>query len=377
MVFRYFPTPRAEVHALVAQAQARGAKRFAVLHPDNAYGQALAATFQAEVAAAGGSVVRTEHYASGATSFGEQAEALSKSEFDALFIPDSAQSLALIAPGLAAAGLWSAPTLGVATSDGRRSITLLAPSVAFDPSLVKLAGRYLQGALFSVPFDASSASGDFVARFQAQFSSTPDAFAAFAYDAYKLVRGAVDAGAHTRETLAEQLDGTRAQGLVGPSKGFSSCVSPSVQRRSCNSTARAFVRFEPAARACGLEPAALDQRMSTVKSSTTTTNAATPITSLLSGVVLGHFDGAAAIEGCAVRGLGGRLRRLGRRDPCGLRCVRRGSWRQAFSERLWCRGRRRGSALAISVSDFFAHSAADPVRPYAASMASASLRVPS
>ena len=35
---------------------------------------------------------------------------------------------------------------------------LVAPSVAFDPNLPKLAGRYLQGAMFSVPFDPLSGS---------------------------------------------------------------------------------------------------------------------------------------------------------------------------------------------------------------------------
>ncbi len=227
MVFRYFPTPSAEVQALVAAARARGSQRFAVLHPDNAYGQTFVAALQAGVARAGGELVKTLGYAPGSTSFGERAAALAKSNFDALLVPDGAQTLASIAPALAAAGLWSRGASSAAPSgEGRRSITLLAPSIAFDAELAKLAGRYLQGALFSVPFDAVSEPGNFAERFTAQFSVAPDAFAAFAYDAYKLVRSAVDAGATTRQALADRLGSARTEGLVGPSPGFSKSREP-------------------------------------------------------------------------------------------------------------------------------------------------------
>jgi branched-chain amino acid transport system substrate-binding protein len=223
MVFRYFPTPQAEARALAQAAQARGARTFAVLYPETAYGQAMAAAFEQAAAEAGLSEGFSRSYAAGATSFGAEAAALDKSAFDALFVPDSAQELALIAPALAAAGLWTTPQRAQKGSNSDRTILLLAPSVAYDASLPRLAGRYLQGALFSVPFDAHEPEGavpDFVQRFQAAFGSEPDMFAAFAYDAYRLARDTIDAGATTRSALAARLPSARDQALVTPGPGF-------------------------------------------------------------------------------------------------------------------------------------------------------------
>ncbi|HEX7479862.1 MAG TPA: penicillin-binding protein activator [Polyangiales bacterium] len=228
MVFRYFPTPQAEATALVAQASARGARRFAVLHPANAYGESMLAAFQAAVQSASGSVAATASYAPGTTSFGNAVNTLAKSNFDALFVPDAASTLALIAPALAAAGLWSVEPGQPAPSNGR-GIALLAPSVGFDPNLPHLAGRYLQGALFSVAFDALDSSAPtraFVEQFKQHYASTPDTFAVFAHDAYALVRAAVDAGAKTRAQLAEQLPRARSPALAGPGTGFGASREP-------------------------------------------------------------------------------------------------------------------------------------------------------
>jgi ABC-type branched-subunit amino acid transport system substrate-binding protein len=223
MIFRYFPTPDAEARALSAAAKQRGADSFAVLYPETAYGQAMLVAFRREAEANGLRIAIVRSYAAGATSFGVEADLLSKSRFDALFIPDSAQQLALIAPALAAAGLWCTPA-GQRPPTNGRAITLLAPSVAFDPNLPRLAGRYLQGALFSVPFDVTSestANQTFVQRFSESFASQPDAFAAYAHDAYALVRSGVEAGATTRALLAIKLQSvSRPRNLVAPAKGF-------------------------------------------------------------------------------------------------------------------------------------------------------------
>jgi branched-chain amino acid transport system substrate-binding protein len=241
MVFRYFPTPQAEAAALAKAAKARGAKSFAVLYPDTAYGKALLEAFQEEATRVGVTQGPTQSYAAGATSFGTEAAALEKQSFDALFVPDSAQQLALIAPALAAAGLWSATGAphagatarearaaarrGVETAKPTRNIVLLAPSIAFDANLPKLAGRYLQGAMFSVSFDAQSGSApvpEFVRKFQEAFGSSPDIYAAFAHDAYRLVRSAVDGGATTRTSLAARLPQAKDDGAVTGTKGFTS-----------------------------------------------------------------------------------------------------------------------------------------------------------
>ena len=86
----------------------------------------------------------------------------------------------------------------------RRAILIAAPSVAYDPNLPRLAGRYCR-ARCSGPVrrnQRGSTGGRLVARYQEAFGSSPDVFAAFAHDAYKfLVRAAVDQGANTRELV--------------------------------------------------------------------------------------------------------------------------------------------------------------------------------
>jgi len=249
-VFRYFPTPDAEARALVATAKKRGASTFGVLYPNNAYGQTMLSAFGREAAAAGMRQVTALGYAPGATSFGTEVESLAKTAFDALFVPDSADHIALIAPALAAAGLWST-TANERAPGGGRAITLLAPSVAYNTSLPRLVGRYLQGACFAVPFDAQTPDGpshEFVQRFQEAFGgSVPDAFAAYAHDAYQLVRSSVEAGAVTRAALAYQLRVQRATGLVAPGKGFDARREAVQPVQVLELRASGFTATEPAA----------------------------------------------------------------------------------------------------------------------------------
>ena len=225
MVFRLFASPREEASALVLAARARGASRFAVLRPSHGYGARMSAAFAEAVTAAGGELVHSETYDAGATSFGEPVRRLSAARFDALFIPDAAGKLALIAPALAAGGLWSAPAGGSAPR-GARPITLLAPSVAADLSALQRSQRYLQGALFAAPFHAGTgASQAFTTAFRARFDEAPDVYAAHAYDAFRLAERAVGAGQTTRagvagwlRTQGRQETATATSGL-GPDRG--------------------------------------------------------------------------------------------------------------------------------------------------------------
>jgi ABC-type branched-subunit amino acid transport system substrate-binding protein len=228
MIFRLFTAPEYEVQSLVKYAIGEGARRFAVLHPDAPFGTVMRDTFKREVERQGGEVVAGESYPPASTSFGPQVSRLAASRLQALFIADSASRIALIAPALAAAGLWSTPPGGAAPGKGR-PITVLAPSVGFAPDLAGSAGRYLQGAVFSAPFDPTAVGGppqEFADRFQKQFGSSPDMFAAFAHDAYRLVREAVEKGARTREEVAQSLQTIRYPVPAGPSQGFNATREP-------------------------------------------------------------------------------------------------------------------------------------------------------
>lgn len=222
MVFRLFASPDDEAAALVRAASARGVARFAVLRPSHPFGEAMARAFERAVGAVGGEVVATEVYEPGATSFGEPIARLSRASFGALFVPDSARQLSLIAPALAAADLFPVPH-GQSAPRSARAITLLAPSVALDEGALRRSGRYLQGALIATPFYPNTAEGPgraFVNEFEARFGSPPDAYSAYAYDAFRLVRRAVDAGEVTRGGVARWLQERGRQETVGASGGL-------------------------------------------------------------------------------------------------------------------------------------------------------------
>ena len=222
MVFRLFLTPASETRELVAAARARGATRFAVLRPDNPYGQAMGAALEANVRATGAEVVVTKTYAADATAFGREIEELRRAQPDAVFVPDSSRRLALIAPALATAGLWSGLP-GTDAPQGGRRVTLLAPSVAFDPQLARTTGRYLQGALFSAPYHAPTATGvgrELADEFQQRYGSPPDTWAAWGYDAMRLVLRTVESGATDRDDVARGLSTMRGVETAGPAHGF-------------------------------------------------------------------------------------------------------------------------------------------------------------
>jgi ABC-type branched-subunit amino acid transport system substrate-binding protein len=245
MVYRYFATADDELHELLRTAKAKGRGRVAALLPEGPYGDLIEATLRTQGKATGVELVVVQRYPAGITSFVEPTTTLAKQHFETLLIADEARQVALIAPALAAAGLWcTAP--GEQAPNGR-AISLIAPSVGFDHSLARSVGRYLQGAWFSVPFDKSTASGSaqsFVERFQAQFNEAPDTFAAFAYDAYKLVRKTVEAGNKTRRALAEHLTRTESNELAGPSSGLSADRIPRRPTRLLQLQGDAFVPID-------------------------------------------------------------------------------------------------------------------------------------
>lgn len=248
LIFRLLPTPEEEASALVGYAIGQGKRRFAILRPDNGYGTLMTTAYEAAIAKHGGELLATTSYAATATSFGREISALAALPFDVLLVADVARRLELIAPALAAGGLWSRPAQTAAPKSGR-AILVMSPSVGFSPELARSVGRYLQGATFSVPFNAAVPSGDmdFVERFQRQFNSAPDSYAAFAHDAYRLVRSAVEQGARTRANVAVSLSRGSAIETAGPSRGFNSERAPRTPTRLVQLTGDAMAAVADAA----------------------------------------------------------------------------------------------------------------------------------
>jgi ABC-type branched-subunit amino acid transport system substrate-binding protein len=247
MVFRLFPTPDSEARKLVEYAiDKKRNRRFAIFYPNSNYGEVMRDAFSRQVELQGGRVVATQTYEPKATSFGPEIATLKKTVFDAIYLADTSRQVSLIAPALAAADLWSAPEGGVVPNNARE-ITILAPGVAFDHQLATTVNRYLQGAVFSAPFDPITATGkgrEFADQFQAQFGVAPNIFAAFAYDSYRFVRSAVEHNATSRADVAQYLNKISDMNTVGPSPGFSLSRDPSEGTRLLELRETTFVPVE-------------------------------------------------------------------------------------------------------------------------------------
>jgi ABC-type branched-subunit amino acid transport system substrate-binding protein len=242
LVIRAGTSPRLEAELLAEHAvHGEGLRRFAILYPEDPFGRALRAAFWDAVEARGGEVVAVAHYPLGATDFAapirrmigyellppealgalaarekllkrakrlpyKEAEALREEaraltgpdgeplppyvDFDALFIPDAHQTAGLIAPHLAFHEV--------------QGVRLLGPSTWNHPGLLRLGGRYIEGAVFPGAYSAAVSAPQvlaFAQRFEASFAAAPTSLAAESFDAANLVLSAAATGASERDTL--------------------------------------------------------------------------------------------------------------------------------------------------------------------------------
>jgi ABC-type branched-subunit amino acid transport system substrate-binding protein len=120
-------------------------------------------------------------------------------DFDALFIPDSHENAALIAPHLAFHEV--------------RGVRLLGPSAWNHPDLVRIGGKHVNGAIFTGDFYPESSYpfvSEFVRRFRETFGEEPSFLAAQGFDAASLLLLQLAGGQQTREEVAGGLLATRA-----------------------------------------------------------------------------------------------------------------------------------------------------------------------
>jgi ABC-type branched-subunit amino acid transport system substrate-binding protein len=195
-VFRNSLTGLLQAQALADYAMnQQGLTQFAILHPRSRQGELLADQFRDEVERRGGELVVRESYAAEQTDFRRQVRLLRGLDpdapdeedapvegeaevqeepppFEALFIPDYAERVGLLAPQLAFYGLEGVQLLG---SNGWN-----------DPELVKVAGQYVENAVFVDGFFSHSHYPfvrDFTERYFTAYGSEPTILEAQGYDA--------------------------------------------------------------------------------------------------------------------------------------------------------------------------------------------------
>jgi ABC-type branched-subunit amino acid transport system substrate-binding protein len=194
-VFRAFLTAAMQVRTVVQYAQAElGLRRFAILYPNDPYGQEMARLFREEVRRKGGDIRKEKSYQAGQTDVGEEIRALGgiapvaqgmetvagippkpNPGFEALFIPDFSFRVATIAPQLAYYDITGIRLLGTSGWDS--------------PELLRGDPGHLQGSVFVDAFFTASYRpevNDFIEAFYTAYGREPDTMEALVYDAAEI-----------------------------------------------------------------------------------------------------------------------------------------------------------------------------------------------
>ena len=232
-VFRDFLTAAMQVRTVVQYAQAElGLRRFAILYPEDPYGQEMARLFREEVLRKGGEIRKEASYKTDQTDFGDEIRALAglspdnpapdvpviappkpNPGFEALLIPDSSSRVAMIVPQLAYHDVTGIRLLGTSGWDS--------------PELLETDPERLQGAIFVDGFFANSfrpAVNRFIEAFYMAYRREPDTMEALVYDAADMaVRLVIENRGGTREDFRKSLMQVKGyQGVTGKTSFSSS-----------------------------------------------------------------------------------------------------------------------------------------------------------
>src|SRR5271165_2282719 len=155
------------VDRIVQFTGTRGKKSFAVMAPQNDYGNLALAEFQQTAGRLNTPVVVIARYAPGEAQGAAQQVAAVSGQIDALFIPEQAEGMPAVAAALASSGVKT---------------QLLGTGVWNDARVLRL--PQLQGAWFSAP--DNSGFNALSQRYKAKFNSDPTRLATLSYDAVTL-----------------------------------------------------------------------------------------------------------------------------------------------------------------------------------------------
>jgi ABC-type branched-subunit amino acid transport system substrate-binding protein len=205
-VLRPFTSHRAEVRALLSRALLASARRVVLLVPDSDYGKLVANLSLEESKGLGLADPPIVYYPKDATSFAAEAKKAARLAPQSVLLADAAGKVALLAPALAAAGLWAAadPT---SAPKGSLPVQLLVTSPGWSADLPRRAGRYLQGALFADYYESwfSPATQSFSALYADEYAAAPSFIAALGHDAALLVGAALQAAPKSRSAVRDWL----------------------------------------------------------------------------------------------------------------------------------------------------------------------------
>lgn len=191
--------PQNEVRRVVSYAAANGHRQFAMLSPQNAYGDVAKDAFLQSVQNAHGTVVDVERFAPSAAAAMAPAGQVAKTNADAVMVATYGSLLKAISSTLSFNGA------------GKDRVKLLGTGTWDDPSLAREAS--LEGAWYAAP--APNADEAFTAKYRAAFNSAPAQLASLAYDAVSLVALLSPGQPYHRFTQAALMDPNGFAGVNG------------------------------------------------------------------------------------------------------------------------------------------------------------------
>ncbi len=216
-VFQLHTGLKEQVGVLVDYAiREEGFRSFAIIHPENAYGRSLSKEFTLRCEKRGGEVIAALSYETGKTDFKDEIEVLKEYEFDAVYLPASANDVIMITTQLRFYEI-EAPLLG---ANGWQSDRLLA-----------LVREYVEGSVFTgydVDGDSAQISQDFSRRYRDEYGEDPMRQSAQGFDAARIVGEAVRSGMDNSRLLSEYL--SSAPLSVGVSGFNYTAKDPSLDR---------------------------------------------------------------------------------------------------------------------------------------------------
>jgi len=181
------------------------AKTAAVLYDNgNDYSKGLAEFFKASFEKSGGQIVGFESYNTGDQDFNAQLTKIKPSNPEVILLADYYNTVGLIAKQARAQGITS---------------TFLGGDGWDSADLYKVGGDAIDGGYFSNHYSADDTSPmvvEFRKQYEAKYNGTPDALAALAYDAAKIMFAAIEkAGSTDGAKIKDALKATDADFVSG------------------------------------------------------------------------------------------------------------------------------------------------------------------
>ena len=164
------------------------------------YSTGLAKFFSDAFVAAGGKIVATQSYAKGDSDFRAQLTAIKAANPQVIFVPGYYNDIGQIAIQARDLGMQ----MPLAGGDGWES-----------PKLIEIGGKALEGCFYSNHYFAADPAPqvrDFVQKYKERYGATPDALAALAYDAARVLADAIK--------RAGKTDGPALRDAIAATRGF-------------------------------------------------------------------------------------------------------------------------------------------------------------